>query len=110
MGILTCRYCGAKAEADTIKEADSLIDHARGKAIGRPCAGELSYLLWDGKQAYRKEYVLLVKDSTPKQAKAKAAPKPKPAQSTPPPPPPPPKPQQPAATKQEEDSSTKNAL
>ena len=93
MGILECRYCGAKAEAESFKEADSLIDHSRGKAIGRPCPGNLSDLLWDGKPAYKLEYVLLAKDSTPK-PKAKAKAKPKPA----------PKP------KEEEDKSSKTAL
>ena len=101
MGLLECRYCGAKAEADTIKEADSLIDHARGKAIGRPCAGEPSYLLWDGKQAYKKEYVLLVKESAKPKAKANK-PKPKPAPKAP---------EEPTTTTAtEEDNSSKTAL
>lgn len=97
MGILECRFCGAKAEADTIKAADDLIDHARGKAIGRPCPGEPSELLWDGKQAFRKEYVLLIKES-PAKAKASKANKPKP------------KPKPTTTTITQEDDSSKTAL
>lgn len=79
MGLLKCRYCGATAQADTIEEADSLIDHAVGMAHGNPCPGEKSNLLWDGKPAYRKEYVLIAKNTTSSKPKAKAAkPRPKP--------------------------------
>jgi hypothetical protein len=48
MGKLTCQHCGAVAKADTRKDADDLIDHARGKMIGRPCSGLESDLRWTG--------------------------------------------------------------
>ena len=99
MGILECRFCGAKTEADTIKAAEDLIDHSRGKAIGRPCPVEPSTLFWDGKQAYKKEYVLLIKQESTNQGKPKAkVSKPKP------------KPQTPPTPTQEEDNSSKTAL
>jgi len=48
MGELTCQHCGAVAKGNTRKEADDLIDHGRGKMIGRPCSGLESDLRWTG--------------------------------------------------------------
>ncbi len=47
MGKLSCKRCGATAEADSQEEADELIDHARGVMIGRPCSGKQSDLVWE---------------------------------------------------------------
>ena len=46
MGELSCQRCGAKAEGDTRKEADDLIDHGVGAIRGRPCSGLQSDLKW----------------------------------------------------------------
>ena len=102
MGILECRYCGARAEADTVEAADDLIDHARGKAIGRPCPGEPSELRWNGSIVFEKKYVRVLKSSSSKSKTTKAtAPKPKPKPT-------------PAKTssseQQEEDTDSKTAL
>ena len=48
MGKLSCRRCGASAEAGSQEEADAIIDHARGQMIGRPCSGKESDLVWEG--------------------------------------------------------------
>ncbi len=57
MGDLSCKRCGAHAQADTRERADELIDHARGQMIGRPCSGKQSDLVWNGAKAKAKETV-----------------------------------------------------
>ncbi len=57
MGVLSCKRCGAHADADTRERADELIDHARGQMIGRPCSGKQSDLVWDGAKAEPKKSV-----------------------------------------------------
>ncbi len=57
MGDLSCKRCGAHAQADTRERADELIDHARGQMIGRPCSGAQSDLVWDGAKAEPKKIV-----------------------------------------------------
>lgn len=57
MGVLSCKRCGAHAQADTRERADDLIDHALGQMIGRPCSGKQSDLKWDGAKAEPKKIV-----------------------------------------------------
>lgn len=52
MGQLVCKRCFAQATADTKDEADSIIDHAIGQTIGRPCSGKDEDLVW--REDYRK--------------------------------------------------------
>jgi hypothetical protein len=57
MGVLSCKRCGAHAQADTRERADELIDHAIGQMIGRPCSGKQSDLKWDGVKTEPKKIV-----------------------------------------------------
>ncbi len=57
MGVLSCKRCGAHADADTREKADDLIDHAVGRMIGKPCSGKQSDLVWTGAKSKAKETV-----------------------------------------------------
>jgi len=63
MGKLECQRCTATAEASTFEEADSLIDHAYGRIISRPCAGDDKDLIWNGKPAFEVTYTQVTSDS-----------------------------------------------
>jgi len=65
MGKLKCQRCTATAEADTFEEADSLIDHAYGRIISRPCAGDDKDLIWNGKPAFVVTYTRRLEPTKP---------------------------------------------
>jgi hypothetical protein len=71
MGQLECKYCGAKAEAETFKEADDLIDHSIGLYKSNGCPAKDEDLLWNGEPAYEIVHKLVVKDSKPTAKKGK---------------------------------------
>ena len=63
MGKLECKYCGAKAEAESFDEADAIIDHSIGLDRSNGCPGNDKDLFWNGVPAYKVEYTLVAEST-----------------------------------------------